>query len=177
MRRVMTDHEDWFDKTKIRIRFMIRRDMAEVLVIEAVSFEFPWLEEDFKLCLRQPDCIGMVAEYGDRVVGFMIYDLYQNKVHLLSLAVSPTIRRRGIGTQLVEKLTTKLGPDRRTCIESQVRETNLAAQLFFKSQGFLASEILPDFYDESIEAAYHMSYVIPEYANQISPFFSEKSDR
>ena len=43
---------------RTHIRWMIRRDMPEVLAIEAASFEFPWLEDDFIRCLRQRNCIG-----------------------------------------------------------------------------------------------------------------------
>ena len=57
----------------VHIRWMIRRDMPEVLAIEGQSFEFPWSEEDFLRCLRQRKCIGMVAEQHERVIGFMIY--------------------------------------------------------------------------------------------------------
>ena len=66
---------------RVDIRWMIRRDMAEVLATETEGFEFPWLEEDFIRCLRQRNCIGMVAEYDDRVVGFMIYELHKNRIH------------------------------------------------------------------------------------------------
>ena len=50
----------------VHIRWMIRRDMAEVLEIERAAFEFPWFEEEFIRCLRQRNCIGMVAEHGER---------------------------------------------------------------------------------------------------------------
>ena len=39
-------------QVRVHIRWMIRRDMAEVLDIERQSFEFPWFEEDFIRCLR-----------------------------------------------------------------------------------------------------------------------------
>ena len=55
-------------EANVHIRWMIRRDMSEVLEIEKSSFEFPWSEEDFIRCLRQRNCIGMVAEFDDRVV-------------------------------------------------------------------------------------------------------------
>ena len=58
---------------------MIRRDMPEVLAVEQEAFEFPWLEEDFTRCLRQRNCIGMVAEADDSVVAFMIYELHRNR--------------------------------------------------------------------------------------------------
>ena len=44
-------------------------EVADLLEIEKASFEFPWSEEDFIRCLRQRNCIGMVAEHGERVGG------------------------------------------------------------------------------------------------------------
>ena len=73
----------------VQIRWMIRRDMAEVLQIERSSFEYHWTEADFLHCLRQRNCIGMVAEHGNRVVGFMIYELFKNRLHILNFAVAP----------------------------------------------------------------------------------------
>ena len=61
----------------VHVRWMIRRDMPEVLTIEQEAFEFPWSEEDFTRCLRQRNCIGMVAEMADSVVAFMIYELHR----------------------------------------------------------------------------------------------------
>ena len=61
------------EQLRVHIRWMIRRDMPEVLQTETQSFEFAWTEEDFLRCLRQRNCIGMVAEQGEQVVGFMIY--------------------------------------------------------------------------------------------------------
>ncbi|MEK6238743.1 MAG: ribosomal-protein-alanine N-acetyltransferase RimI, partial [Planctomycetales bacterium] len=54
---------------RVHIRWMIRRDMPEVLAIENSSFEFPWSEEDFLRSLQQRNCIGMVAEWEDSIVG------------------------------------------------------------------------------------------------------------
>ena len=55
----------------VHVRWMIRRDMPEVLGIEQQAFEFPWSDEDFTRCLRQRNCIGMVAEITDSVVAFI----------------------------------------------------------------------------------------------------------
>ena len=43
---------------RVDVRWMIRRDMPEVLDVEGDSFKLPWLEEDFIRCLRQRDCSG-----------------------------------------------------------------------------------------------------------------------
>src|SRR5438045_6165199 len=81
------------EQVKVHIRWMIRRDMPEVLQTEQESFEYAWTEEDFLKCLRQRNCIGMVAEQGERVVGFMIYELHKAKLHILNFAVHPQYRR------------------------------------------------------------------------------------
>jgi ribosomal-protein-alanine N-acetyltransferase len=151
------DSKQDFD-ISVHIRWMIRRDMPEVLDIEKSSFEFPWSEEDFIRCLRQRNCIGMVAEYDERVVGFMIYELHKDQLHVLNFSVRPDVRRRGIGMQMVNKLVGKLSQQRRNRIVLEIRETNLAAQMFFKNLGFRAVSVLRDYYDDTVEDAYVMQY-------------------
>ena len=143
---------------QLHIRWMIRRDMPEVLEIETESFEFPWTDEDFIRCLRQRNCIGMVAEAEGRVLGFMIYELHNTRIHLLNFAVASHGRRFGVGSRMVEKLVSKLSHQRRTRIALEVRETNLAAQLFFRQNGFRAVSVLKNFYEDSPEDAYVMQY-------------------
>ncbi len=149
---------DQRSQLRVHIRWMIRRDMPEVLDIERASFEFPWFEEDFIRCLRQRNCIGMVAEHAERVVGFMIYELHKTRLHILNFAVGSNLRRRGIGRQMIEKLVGKLSSQRRTEITLEVRETNLSAQIFFRESGFRATNVLRDFYDDSPEDAYVMQF-------------------
>ena len=143
---------------RVHIRWMIRRDMPEVLAIEQEGFEFPWSEEDFIRCLRQRNCIGMVAEHDERVVGFMIYELHKTRLHILNFAVGAECRRRGVASQMVAKLIGKLSSQRRTRIMLEVRETNLDAQLFFRHCGFRAVSVLRSYYDDTPEDAYLMQY-------------------
>ena len=140
------------------VRWMIRRDMADVLQIETDAFEFPWSEEEFVRCLRQRNCIGMVAEWDDKIVGYMIYELHKNRLHILNFAVAPQFRRRGVGARMTTKLVAKLTAQRRSRILLEVRETNLAAQLFFRNQGFRAVSVLRDFYEDTTEDAYVMQF-------------------
>ena len=130
--------------------------MREVLGIEQEAFEFPWTDEDFTRCLRQRNCIGMVAEMSDSIVAFSVYELHRTRLHVLNFAVLRSHRRLGVGAQMMAKLTAKLAPDRRNRIVLEVRETNLAAQLFFRSLGFRAVSVLRDFYQDTAEDAYLM---------------------
>jgi ribosomal-protein-alanine N-acetyltransferase len=149
-------------QTRVHIRWMIRRDMPEVLAIEHTSFEFPWCEEEFLRVLRQRNCIGMVAELGDRIVGFMIYELHRSRIHVLDFATHPEFRRQGVGRQMISKLAGKLSSQRRNRIALYVRETNLPAQLFFRIVGFRAVEVLREHFQDSGEDAYGMLYHLDE---------------
>ncbi len=146
------------EQLRVHIRWMIRRDMPEVLQTETESFEYSWTEEDFLRCLRQRNCIGMVAEQAEKVVGFMIYELHKSKLHILNFAVHPAHRRNAVGAQMISKLISKLSGHRRTRITLEVRETNLTAQQFFRSQGFRAVRVLRGYYEDSGEDAYLMEY-------------------
>lgn len=143
---------------QIHIRWTVRRDMPDVQRIEDSCFQFPWSESDFIRCLRQRNVIAMCAEVNELIAGFMIYELHRNRLHVLNFAVSPDFRRRGVGKAMVEKLIGKLSPQRRCRIMLEVRETNIAAQLFFRSQGFKAVSLLRDFYEDTAEDAYLMQY-------------------
>lgn len=143
---------------KTHIRWLITRDMPNVLAIEESSFDDPWTSDIFKRCLRQRNCIGMVAEVVDTLAGFMVYELHKNRLHILDLAVHESYRRRGVGTAMLGKLVGNLSHERRNRIMLEVRETNLEAQLFFKDSGFKALSVLNDFYDDLNEAAYLMCY-------------------
>lgn len=140
------------------IRWMIRRDMPIVLAIEGDSFEFPWTEEDFIRCLRQRNCIGMVCEVNESLIGSMIYELHKNRLHILNFAVDPKFRRSGAGTAMLRKLQSKLSYERQNRIMLEVRETNVVGQLFFRSAGFKAISVLREFWDDTSEDAYLMQY-------------------
>jgi len=157
------------ERLQLHVRWMIRRDMAEVLEVEQEAFEFPWSDEDFTRCMRQRNCIGMVAEMADSVVAFMIYELHRSRLHVLNFAVRRSHRRLGIGTQMMEKLTGKLTPERRSRIVLEVRERNLPAQLFFRSLGYRAISVLKDFYQDTTEDAYLMQYALTSAASEELP--------
>jgi len=158
------------EQLRVHIRWMIRRDMPEVLQTEQQSFEYAWTEEDFLRCLRQRNCIGMVAEYQDRIIGFMIYELHKNRLHLLNFAVHPSYRRCGIGSQMVQKLIAKLSSHRRSKITLAVRERNLAAQVFFRSLEFKATRVLRNYYEDSGEDAFQMEYRLDAADDDIDAF-------
>lgn len=140
------------------IRWMVRKDMPEVLAIEQACFEWPWQEDDFIRCLRQRNAIGMICEHAAKVVAFMVYELHKHRLHVLNFAVHPEWRFKGAGAAMVKKLVTKLSHDRRSRIMLEVRETNLDACLFFKRMGFRCVSVLRGFYEDTPEDAFLFQY-------------------
>jgi ribosomal-protein-alanine N-acetyltransferase len=138
---------------------MIRRDINEVCAIESYNFQYPWSEEDFNCFLRQRNAVGRVVEIDDsesgyQVVGYIVYELVKDRIHIMNLAVSIRMQRRGFGMAMVDELVKKIGPGKRCRIVTEVRETNLDAQLFFRACGFRAIGVLHDYYDDTTEDAY-----------------------
>lgn len=155
---VETEAESTEKGVGVHFRWMIRRDMPEVLEIENKSFDFPWEEDDFIRCLHQRNCIGIVAEQADRVVGYMVYELEKGQLRILNFAVCPTLRRASVGRQMMTKMIGKLSHTRRKYLTTEIRETNLPAQLFFRSMGFRCVSVLRGFYDDTTEDALCFSY-------------------
>lgn len=122
------------------VRWMVRRDMQEVLAIEEVSFTSPWTEVEFMRALRTSNNIGMVLELNDEVVGYCVYALHRLHLEIVNLAVRPDLRRIGCGQTLVRSIKDKVEMhSRRNAVVAVVWENNLSAQLFLKSQGFQAT--------------------------------------
>lgn len=146
-----------------QIRWLIRRDMDEVLAIENACFSIPWSEEDFLCSLRERNCIGTVFEYHQRILGFMIYELYKSRLHIANMAVMPGRHRQKIGSKMVQRLVDKLSQQRRRSITTNVRETNVGAQLFFQQCGFRCVETIKNAFDDGIEDAYVMRYRVEQW--------------
>lgn len=140
------------------IRWLISRDLPDVLKLEEESFDVPWNEDDFKLNLKQRNVIGMVLEEEGVIQGYMIYALEKKFLQLLNLGVGKEYRRQGVGTQLIERLQDKLSQERRTKISAHVRESNLEGLNFFKACGFKAVSVIPMCYTDTNDDGYEMCY-------------------
>ena len=144
------------------IRWLIRRDMPEVLEIENRSFQNPWTHDDFIACLRQRSVIGVVAESkgkGSTIFWFMLYELHGDKLVLLNFAVAPEVRRTGVGLAMAQRLIDNLAQQRRRLITAETSEENLPAQLFFADCGFKANRCV----DGQIKFQYVLTGSFPEW--------------
>jgi [ribosomal protein S18]-alanine N-acetyltransferase len=125
-------------------------DLAEIAAIQAASPEAAqwrpeeYLDLDFRVCVLDGRIAGFAAS---RVTA-------PGERELLNLAVGSEFRRRGVGAQLVRQLVTEAG----VCVFLEVRESNRAAQLFYKALGFQEVGLRPTYYDNPPESAIVMKF-------------------
>lgn len=131
---------------RVHIRWMIRRDEKELMQIEEHNPN-GWAMDEFLKCLRERNCIGMVAEINERVVGHMVYLMQKHSLALLNIAVHPDYRRRGIGMAMLNKLVGKLSAHRRTAVTIEVGDDRLDLHLWLKASGFNAYRIHESSYE------------------------------
>lgn len=146
---------------KVHIRWMIRRDMPEVLAIESCRGKRAWTEDQLVELLRQRNAIGMVAEHGDTIVGYMAYTMHKTRLEIRTLAVHEKHRLRRVGWQMLAKAIGKLQPQRREAVRLNVREADLDAQLWLKACGFRATAVEREHFDDDEPVAYRFEYALP----------------
>lgn len=141
-------------------RWLIRRDLPEVMAIERENFGEPWSEEMFLSILARGNVIAMVLEDEDEaVVAYFVYEFHKRRINLLNLAVRKDRHRTGLGRKAIEKLISKLSPDRRCRIVATVSDWNTPAHFFFRSLGFKAVRTLRNHFDNG-EDAYEFRFTL-----------------
>jgi len=134
--------------TEIRLRRLAYSDLPAVLAIERRSFQTPWSLAMFVLELSKPSGICLAATTDDGLVGYLVCSRYADVWHLMNVAVNPAVRRQGIARALLEH---EIGRGGTLFLEA--RKSNLAAQLLYKSCGFVEIGRRDDYYQSPNETA------------------------
>lgn len=143
-------------QTKYQVRWLIRRDMPEVMTIERQCYGVNgWTEEELIEHLRDRRTIGMVVEADEMIVGYVVYELHLKQIEIVNLAVLPDSQRQGVGKAIVDRIKQKMDHmPKRDKIALHVNEANLDAQLFLRSQGFLCVGA------SGVDASYHFVLLV-----------------
>lgn len=140
----------------ISIRWALGRDLPHVVAIEQKCFDLAWSMDNFVQCLNQKNCVMMVAEWRDRIIGFMVYELHRDCVRLLNMAVDPELQRSGAGSLLMKRLVYKVESHGRKRLVVDVRETNATALRFFRRHCLQAAELIRGHYEDTGEDGIRM---------------------
>jgi len=141
------------------VRWLKGRDLRHVAAIEQNSFAEPRTEEQLLEYLGDENRKAMVAEHGEHVIGYLIFECRRDvgEMEVLSMAVAERARRRRVATELLRSLREVAGSGFRR-IKALIRESNLAAQLLLRAHGFRATAIFRQAYAEPDEDGYVMEH-------------------
>jgi [ribosomal protein S18]-alanine N-acetyltransferase len=126
-------------------------DLPQVVAIERRAFPTPWSLSMFVLELSKPSGICLAAIENRRIAGYLICSRYADVWHLMNIAVDPPVRRRGIGTALLEEMIARAGENASYTLE--VRPSNSHAIALYERFGFRSAGTRRRYYQDTGEDA------------------------
>ncbi|MBX5483910.1 MAG: ribosomal protein S18-alanine N-acetyltransferase [Myxococcaceae bacterium] len=134
------------------------RDLDEVLELQRRAFAHPWSPELFKREMTHDWSTILLAEDvgpdgRPRILGFLIYWLVHDELHILNLATDPAHRRRGVARALLEKTLADGRAHRCSMATLEVRRSNEPALALYRAFSFRAVGVRPNYYVDEGEDA------------------------
>jgi len=156
------------EKIEVKIREAGEEDLLTVMNINRVCLPENYSYSFFDLILRTYPKTFLVAEIGDKIAGYIMcrverifskFDKLRVRKagHVISIAVLPEYRRRGIATELLSRALGVLGEEY-GCSEVflEVRVSNRQAIALYEKLGFEKVDISKRYYIDG-EDAYVMA--------------------
>jgi [ribosomal protein S18]-alanine N-acetyltransferase len=141
---------------KLQIRRFNADDISAISEIEQLSFKDPFPQYFLsQLADANPDTF-LVAVIGDKIVGYAVIDKWPDQDHLVSIAVIPESRKKGVGQALLDHSIQRLQTQ---SLKLEVRRSNKVALDLYRKNGFLQTGIAYSYYTDG-EDAIQMEKVI-----------------
>jgi ribosomal-protein-alanine N-acetyltransferase len=148
-------------ETNITIDFMKKEDIDQVMSIEQASFSMPWSRNLFLSEFRSPGISTLMVALADGPVrtvgGYIVIWLVEDEMHILNLAVTPSLRRQGIARKLVLAAIKRADQKGAKRAFLEVRASNAVAQKLYLDLGFTGTSLRRDYYDAPVEDAVIMA--------------------
>jgi [ribosomal protein S18]-alanine N-acetyltransferase len=129
-------------------------EMSRDLIEQGLAWS--WTPARVQHFINGPDSSVIVARREQRIAAFAIMHFGDDVAHLNLLAVAPQHRRQGLGSQLMDWLTTTAIEAGVFRINLEVRSHNEAARAFYERLGFDQLGVVQGYY-QGREAALRMS--------------------
>lgn len=137
----------------VDVRRLTYADLPLVTAIERRSFPTPWSLAMFVLELSKPSGICLAALRGDELVGYLVCSRYDTVWHVMNVSVDPGHRRRGIATELLERLFAAVPDPASAQFTLEVRESNRGAMALYDALGFREAGVRRRYYQDNGEDA------------------------
>lgn len=141
----------------IVLRDLAREHLDGVMAVETAAFPVPWSRRMFEEEIGRPFSDVLVALEGARVVGYSVCWTVGEESHLLNLAVTPAVRRRGVGTRMLRECLRRAARAGAARIHLEVRASNGPAIAMYRKEGFRPVGIRRGYYTDNGEDALLLS--------------------
>ena len=109
--------------------------LEEVFAIEEYSNLTPWRIQTFQKVLENRT-LSFVIKSNSKIIGFCIASAVHDECHLQNICVAKEFKRQGLGKSMLKTLTARCQVANLKQVILEVRESNSAAQNFYKQCGF-----------------------------------------
>jgi [ribosomal protein S18]-alanine N-acetyltransferase len=126
-------------------------DSADVARLHVDGFHRPWSDGEFRALLSEGTVFGYLAKAEGKPeaspAGFILLRLAAGEAEILTLAVSKSMRRHGLGRRLVDESLRRLHALRAEALFLEVDGTNKPAIALYKRLGFKKVGERPAYYE------------------------------
>ena len=136
----------------LHIRAATLGDVDAVHRIEEASFPAPWRREFFASEVKADNRFNIVTKKDGVVIGYLFGMWIFDEMHVNKIAVDAAYRRQGIADRMMERCFEFARANGISTISLEVRQSNRAAQEFYRSLSFETSYIRKRYYPDG-EAA------------------------
>jgi len=144
------------------IRFFSVSDLDSILKIEGQSFPkspYDWITF-LNLHSFYPDTFLVYVDINngpkEEILGYIIFSL---EGHIISIAVHPRHRKKGVGTQLLKRA---MKTPHLKKVWAEVRRSNRGAQAFYSKMGFQITGVVQNYYGNEDALIIQWSPVVQE---------------
>ncbi|MEM3713168.1 MAG: ribosomal protein S18-alanine N-acetyltransferase [Thermoproteota archaeon] len=142
------------EENHIVIEEATEKDLEAIMDIEKSSFpKYPYSIEVFKTLLKDYGKYFLLSKSRGRVIGYVCGRIFREKFgEIVSIAVAPDFRCRGIGRRLMLELESRFKNDGIKFTRLEVSVKNDVAIKFYESLGYEIFKLTKNYYPDGSDA-------------------------
>jgi [ribosomal protein S18]-alanine N-acetyltransferase len=142
----------------VQIRPVRMEDLSSIHHLEEMCFRDPFPSYFINQLADANPSTFLVAEEAGKIIGYGVVDNWTDHPHLVSIAVRPDSRRKGVAQALLDQLTKRLLG---SILRLELRKSNNSALALYLKNGFTETGTAHSYYTDG-EDAIQMEKLIPK---------------
>ncbi|MGA2950702.1 MAG: ribosomal protein S18-alanine N-acetyltransferase [Caulobacteraceae bacterium] len=121
-------------------------DAHALAAVHALSFDDPWSDGAFAELFASPGVFALAADDGDEIAAFILCRAVAGEAEVLTLAVAPDLRRRGMATALLQAAMAEASRAGAETMFLEVASNNAPALALYRGAGFTQAGLRRAYY-------------------------------